>query len=392
MQRGSTWSFVIRVVDPETGRSRPRWVGGFSTERDAKTARDDARVKARRREYVDRSRVTVSDYMGQWLDGHEVELKPQTIASYRDLVARYVVPKIGHMRLQGLQPAALTKLYRDLRATGGVRGTGLSPRTVDYVHAVLRKAFNDAVRVDQILASNPAERAKRPRRVAPVPREIWTREQLLTFLASTETHRLYPFFHLAAFSGARRGELLNLRWADVDLDAATINIRGTAAVIAGKRVEGTTKGGRARVISLDRGTIKVLAGHRAKQGRDRLLAGPDWSSGDYVFTRALGLPLHPDTVSQLMPKLIAAHNEPTPGEPPLIQPLIPLPHARLHDLRHVHASILLLAGVPVHVVADRLGHADAAITLRVYAHVLHDDAAKVADVFAHALGLQDGSP
>ena len=97
--------------------------------------------------------------------------------------------------------------------------------------------------------------------------------------------------------------------------------------------------------------------------------------------------MYPDTVSQLMPKLIAAHNKPASGAPP---PIL-APHARLHDLRHVHATILLLAGVPVHVVADRLGHADAAITLRVYAHVLHDDAARVADVFAQALGIQNGS-
>src|SRR5450759_5110143 len=197
------------------------------------------------------------------------------------------------------------------------------PRTVDYVHAVLRKAFNDAVWVDQILASNPAERAKRPRRVAAATREVWTGEQLLAFLMSAESHRLYPFFHLAAYSGARRGELLNLRWTNVDLDDATIRIRGTTAVIAGKRVEGTTKGGRERVVTLGRGTIKILTAHRANQGRDRLLAGPDWASGDYAFTRSLGLPLYPGTGSQLMPKLIAAHNNPASGSPPAIV----LPHA-----------------------------------------------------------------
>lgn len=387
MQRGSTWSYVIRVTDPETNKSRPRWVGGFATEKDAKEARDDARVKARRREYVDRNRITVAKYLGEWLDGHEVEIKPQTMASYRDLVARYVVPKIGQLRLQGVQPAALTRLYRELRETGGRRGIGLSPRTVDYVHSVLRKAFNDAVRVDQILTSNPTDRAKRPRRVPAAAREVWTREQLLAFLESAQTHRLFPFFRLAAYSGARRGELLNLRWSDVDLEGAAIRIRGTAAVISGKRVEGTTKGGRARVVTLDRGTVKILATQRANQSRDRMLAGPDWSPGDFTFTRSLGLPLYPDTVSQLMPKLIKRHNKPVSSAPPLIL----LPHARLHDLRHVHATILLLAGVPVHVVADRLGHADAAITLRVYAHVLHDDAAKVADVFAQALGLPEGS-
>lgn len=119
------------------------------------------------------------------------------------------------------------------------------------------------------------------------------------------------------------------------------------------------------MVTLDLGTVKILAAHRVNQSRDRLLAGPDWAPGDYAFTRSLGLPLYPDTVSQLMPKLIEGHNEPASGTPPLLL----VPHARLHDSRHVHATILLLAGVPVHVVADRLGHADAAITLRVYAHV-----------------------
>jgi integrase len=102
--------------------------------------------------------------------------------------------------------------------------------------------------------------------------------------------------------------------------------------------------------------------------RDRLLAGPDWAPGDYAFTRSLGLPLYPDTVSQLMPKLIRGHNEPASATPPLIL----LPQARLHDLRHVQATVLLLAGVPVRGVADRLGHADAGITLRVRAHPRHN--------------------
>jgi len=196
-----------------------------------------------------------------------------------------------------------------------------------------------------------------------------------------EQHRLFPFFRLAAFSGGRRGELLNLRWPDVDLDASRIRIRGTTAVIAGVRVEGTTKGGRERTVTLDAGTVAVLRAHRARQNADRLLAGPDWAPGDLVFTRNLGLPIYPDTVSQLVPRFIEQHNSPREGS----APAVPLPHARLHDLRHVHATILLLAKVPVHVVAARLGHADPSITLRVYAHVLHEDAVRVADVFASAM-------
>ncbi|KWW98046.1 hypothetical protein TH66_22305 [Carbonactinospora thermoautotrophica] len=99
-----------------------------------------------------------------------------------------------------------------------------------------------------------------------------------------------------------------------------------------------------------------------------------------MFTTELGEPLYPDTVSQLMAKLIKAHNEPKDG-----RPVVPLPLARLHDLRHIRATTLLLAGVPVHVVAARLGHADPSITLRVHAHVIRERAASVADIFARAV-------
>jgi integrase len=167
MKRGNTWSYVIRVKDPETGLSKPRWVGGFATEQEAKAARDKARVRARQGQYIDRASITVAAYLDQWLEAHAVEVKPKTLHDYRHLINRHVRPQIGALRLQAITPARLTKLYRELATSGGRDGAGLSPRTVEYVHAVLRKAFRDAVVVDQILPSNPVERAKRPARPAP---------------------------------------------------------------------------------------------------------------------------------------------------------------------------------------------------------------------------------
>lgn len=223
-KRGRKWYYVIRVTDPETGESKPRWVGGFDTEQAAKEARDEARVKARRGEYVDRNRITVGEYLDQWLEAHavEIEIKPKTLAGYRDNIRLYVKPYIGGMRLQAVRPATLSKLYRDLLTSGGKGGKPLSHRSVEYVHAVLRKAFNDAVRVDQVLAFNPAERAKRPRKPRPAPGTVWNANQLRAFLRVARRHRLYAFFHLAAYTGARHGELLNLRWADIDLDAGEV--------------------------------------------------------------------------------------------------------------------------------------------------------------------------
>lgn len=387
MKRGNTWSFVIRVTDERTGVSKPKWAGGFATEAAAKEARDLARVAARQGVYVDRSRITVMQYLDNWLDAHAMEIKPATLATYRYLVTHYVNPHIGRMRLQAVLPTTLSGLYRDLLVHGGKEGRPLSRATVDYVHAILRKAFNDAVRSEQLLVTNPAERAKRPRGDPRGLREIWTAEQLRTFLNAASHHRLSAFFRVAAYTGARRGEVSNLRWADIDWDAPALRIKGSVGIIAGQRVEGTTKSGRERLVSLDAGTVEILRALRRSQDEHQLALGDAWTETGHVFTSGDGVPINPDSMTALMAKTIRTHNAALPPDVPA------LPVARLHDLRHVHATHLLLAGVPVHVVADRLGHADPAITLRVYAHVLRQHAAGVADVFAAAIEPEpDASP
>lgn len=188
---------MIRVKDPETGVSKPKWVGGYPTEEEAKAARDEARIKAGRGEYIDRSAITVGEYLDQWVESHAVEIKPKTLLSYRYLV-ELIKPHIGKLRLQAVRPARITRMYRDLVTDGGTNGKGLSPRTVAHVHAVLRKAFGDAVNTDQLLPVNPVARAKRPRVENDEPGSVWTVEELRRFLRFAGRHRLYAFFHLAA--------------------------------------------------------------------------------------------------------------------------------------------------------------------------------------------------
>jgi integrase len=308
-----------------------------------------------------------------------VHCEAQDACRYRHDIEHYVVPRIGHMRLQALRPAVISKLYRDLAEHGGRDGGPLSSWTISHIHRTLRKALADAVQVEQLLAVNPAERSKRPRHDAAEPVRVWTTDQLDSFLSAARSHRLYAFYRLAAYTGARRGELLYLRWSAVNLNAAEVTFGGSSAVVRGQRVEGTTKGGRSRIVSIDQDTVTVLRDHRRRQAEEWQAAGAAWTDNDsLVFTTKWGEPLYPDTVTALMNKLITAHNK-------LVAPDQVLPHARLHDLRHLHATTLLLAGVPVHVVAARLGHADPAVTLRVYAHVLREHSLGVGDVFARAV-------
>ena len=208
-------------------------------------------------------------------------------------------------------------------------------------------------------------------------RAIWSPAQQGRFLEFAKSHRMTAFFHVAAFTGARRGELLSLTWPMVDLDGGVVVIAGSASVVEGERIVGTTKGGRRRTVTIDPLTVWVLQAHRARQAEERLVVESDWPESDLVFRTAFGEPVYPDTPSQLLPKLIDAYNKQYPSTPLL--------RIRLHDLRHIHATTLLLAGVPVHMVAARLGHADPSVTLRVYAHVTQELTPAVAATFAGAV-------
>ena len=372
IRRGTSWAYVIRVRDPETGRTKPKWVGGFASEGDAKAARDEARVAARRGSYIDKSKITVGEWLDSWLETHGAAVKPSTLAGYKAHVQTRIKPVLGGVRLQDLSPAQITKFYHQLHAAGGRDGKPVSARTVHNVHRTLRKSLNDAVRVERILHSNPAERASLPRVPKSTTMQLWSGDELRRFLTTAFEHRLGAYYRLAAYTGARRGELLGLRWEDLDLENAQMTIAKTVAVIAGERVTGEPKSGHSRTIGLDAGTVLALREHRVRSEAERLECGRLWQGGDNgaVFTTASGGPLFPDTLTKLFTKLVTQA-----GLPPM----------RLHDLRHQHASMLLTAGVPVTEVSARLGHASPAITWTVYAHITQRQGSGLADVFAGAV-------
>lgn len=178
--------------------------------------------------------------------------------------------------------------------------------------------------------------------------------------------------------------MLFLRWSNVHAldNPAWVEISGAVSKAAGQRNEGPTKTGRSRKVSVDATTAQSLLRHRAAQERDRSIAGSSWVEGDYVFRMQIGAPIYPDTPTALMAQLIRQYNQEHPRQT--------LPVIRLHDLRHLHATLLLKAGVPVHVVSQRVGHADPAMTLRVYAHVLGVQADQVTTVYGGLLDSQTG--
>jgi integrase len=363
--------YVSIDLPTANGRRRRRGIGGFKTKKAAKAAEAEALRKLHEGTYVEPSRLTMGAYLlDHWLPGIGSQVRPTTLAGYRFNVTRYIVPRIGAVPLQKLSVAAVKRLYAELEAGGGRDGRPLAAKSVIYVHVTLRRALRDAVS-EGLLVRNVAALA-RPPRARRVEMRTWDAGQLDRFLASIRTDRLYAPLALLATTGMRRGELLGLRWVNVDLDAGRVAIRRTMVMVAGKPQESepkTAKGRRPVPVAAE--VIQALREWKAYQAAERLEWGPGYTdSGGLVVTTEDGRPLHPETLSAAFVRHAKAA-----GLPPI----------RLHDLRHTAASILLAQGVHPKVVSEMLGHATVGLTRDTYSHVIPSLADKAADVIAGAV-------
>lgn len=370
IQRGKTYSYVVRERDTKTGSTKPRMVGGFRTRAAARRARDEARHAVNRGTYVPPKNWTVGKWLDTWIEAHSVALKPSTAKSYRDNIVRYLKPTIGHERLQGLSPSRLSAVFKALYESGGQDGKALSPRTVEYARAVLRRAMQDAV-MDRIIEVNPVVGTKRPRVVKP-KHTTWTGAQLHAYLGGLpDSERWATLWTVEAWTGMRRGELLALRWSEVDLEAGVIAVERSVTHVGGERIYGTTKNHERRDVKIDESTLAALKAWRKAQLAERLAWGDAYRGDeDLLFTWQDGRPVRPDFITKEFVKS---------------QRGFELPRLKLHELRHTHATILLRAHVPVHIVAKRLGHKDPSVTLNTYADAIPDDDGEAVEAFSLAV-------
>lgn len=369
-KRGRTWTAYFDVRDG-VGRHQ-RSQGGFRTKADANKWLTTSLAAAQTGDLVAPSRLLFGDYLTQqWLPTAERLLRPSTLDSYQRLTTRHVIPALGHLPLQELRPQHLDVLYSTLLRTGHVSGQGgLAPKTVHYIHTIIHKALKDAERKGLVLR-NVADAADSPRlnRSGNQTLRTWTAPQLRGFLEAVSDHPLYAAFLLGATTGMRRGELLGLRWSDIEWQPQRLSVRQTLLSVNYKLSFGTPKTQRGRrSIALDDRTVAALRDHRREQRR-QLEVTETANHTDLVFLGFRGGPVHPDYFSQLFKRQIAK---------------LDLPEIRLHDLRHTHATLGLGASVPAKVISDRLGHATVAFTQDIYMHSIpqldSDSAAKIADL------------
>ena len=365
------WYVVVDLGRDADNKRRQKWHGGFRTRKQAEVARTKIVGDLHAGTYTEPTKLTFREWVeDKWLPTVRTQVKPSTFDSYRRNIHHHVLPALGGRSLTDIGPSQLNALYADLLEHGRRNGPGgLSPKTVRYIHTIAQKALADAYDAG-LVAANAAERAKPPRVRSAAPTELrfWTPEQLRTFLDLIAGHRLEASWQISAMTGMRRGEVLGLRWADLDLERQRIHVRQALVSVAYELIVSTPKNHRARVIDLDTRTVAQLRAHRERQLAEQTQWGTGYRDGDLVVCKENGEPLHPQTYSQAFERLVAKTE---------------LPRISLHALRHTHATIALRAGVPAKVISERLGHENPAFTLKQYAHVIPGMQADAAQAVAN---------
>ncbi len=295
-------------------------------------------------------RLTVAQFFTQWIERRKPSLRIRSYERYESFIRLQVIPHIGNIQLKRLTPVHLQSLYSELLGKGRKKAS-----TVNTLHWMINRALSDAVKWE-LIAKNPCKAVEPPRR-ARYEFRVLTVEEAQKLLASARGHGMEALFVLALTTGMRRGELLALKWQDIDFALSTLHVRRAFTRGKGQRyleAEPKTEKSR-RSILLAPGTIEILKQHRLKQLEAKQQAGEDWEERDLVFCTAVGTPLNANKVLERFGTLLKRAG---------------LPHIRLHDLRHSFATMMLKLDVHPKIVQELLGHSRIAETLDIYSHVL----------------------
>lgn len=300
---------------------------------------------------VANDKITLGQFLERWLaDSVKPSVRPRTYISYSQLVARHITPDLGKIKLAKLSPQDIQELMNSKLKVG------LSPRTVQYIHAVIRRALVQACKW-QLVPRNVAKLVDSPR-VQRFEVQPLTPEQARILIDAAKGDRLEALYTVAVSLGLRRGECLALRWEDIDLDSGTLRVRHTLQRLEGggwELAEPKSKNSR-RTLGLPNFAIQAIKEHRKRQLEEKILAGPSWQESGFVFTSKFGTPLDGQHLYfRHFKKLLSEAG---------------LPDIRFHDLRHSCASLLLVQGVSPRVVMETLGHSQISLTMDTYSHVM----------------------
>ena len=336
-------------IDPVTGKYRQlsKTVRGNKTQARQALNRYVAEAQAGR---YDGTTSTFGELVSNWLTLIKNDLSPTTMRTYRSLLSIHILPGLGDRPVNNIRASDLDLLYQAL-----TNKVGLAPASVRQIHAIIRRAFNQAVMWEWV-ATNPAANATPPKLVKPKlsPPSADQLDEILR-VADDRDPELGHFLHIAASTGARRGEVCALRWTNLDTKRKTLTIEHSIAEVTGGLKEKGTKTHANRRIALDTETLEVFEAQRAIATERARQVGMKIAPDAFVFSR------EPDCRRPWTPGNVTNQFQ-------AIRDELGFKNMRLHDLRHFMATRLMAAGVDVRTVSGRLGHSNPSTTLSVYAH------------------------
>ncbi len=350
--------------DPETGKQVFKNVLG-KTQAEVKEKLKKALEEIKKIDFTRTGKYTLTMWMDEWFENVcKIKVRPSSHQTYRGYIDHHISPYIGDIPLEKLSTMDLQKLYRKLMTKGRVerieaekQSKGLSAKTVRNINQVISSAMDFAV-AQKIISVNPCKAVALPK-VEYKEMKTIPAEQLEAFLREAKETGVYEMYYIELATGLRRGELLGLKWQDIDWKNGIIKVRRQVARVDGEIVEAPLKTKNSyRAVTISQQAIEVLKGQKAK------------TNDAYVFPSPNGGPISPDSVNNMLKRVLARAG---------------IPKVRFHDLRHTFATIALQNGVDIKTVSGMLGHFSAGFTLDTYAHVTTSAQKEAAETMGNVL-------
>ncbi|HXR66978.1 MAG TPA: tyrosine-type recombinase/integrase [Ktedonobacteraceae bacterium] len=363
--RNKPW---VAQITRENGKKET--IGYFKTEAEAISERNKALRNLEQGAWVAKSRQTMEEYLNYWLENvHKATVELTSYDVYRKGLDSRIIPALGHTQVQKLTTRQVQMFYSKL-----INEEGLGASRVQFLHALIHSALDHAVK-ENVVVKNVCDGVKLPR-IKKREQRVLSPEEATQLLKSTQNSEMRIIVLLAVVTGMRQGELLALKWQDIDIKKRLIQIRHSLAYIRGKGlVEKRPKSEHSRrEVSLPFFVVDALTKHREEQEEARIRDGDAWQDHSLVFGTKHGAHMFASTLQARFKKLLKSAN-------------LPL-DMRFHDLRHSAVTILLKMGVPPHVVQEIVGHSNVNITLRVYGHVLPGQQESAMEKWTDVLGGQ----